>query len=122
MAASSPTMHTPEKGKAADAQAAVADARAGLAETVDTVRRQAETVGDRVPEVIEAVRTDVMDRTRTLQSWPEARQRTVAAFSLGLGIGLAVTGAPRLLVLGSLAPALIVAATLLGRDGERAIA
>ncbi len=43
----------------------------------------------------------------------ESRQRTVAAFSLGLGIGLAVTGAPRLLVLGSLAPALVVAATLL---------
>ena len=126
MAASSPTLHTPDKRKADDTEAAVSDAvtqaRAGIGETVDAVRRQAETVGDRVPEVIEAVRSDVMDRTRTLQSWPESRQRTLAAFSLGLGVGLAVTGAPRLLVLGSLAPALVVAATLLGRDGEPVLA
>ena len=111
-----PTMTASERRKAADAEEAVTDARDALAGTVDSVKRQAETIGDRVPEVLEAVRTDMLDRTRTLQAWPESRQRTVAAFSLGLGIGLAVTGAPRLLVLGSLAPALVVAATLLGRD------
>ncbi|MEW6225270.1 MAG: hypothetical protein AB1627_11650 [Chloroflexota bacterium] len=126
MAASSPTLPTSDKRKAGDAESAlsgaVTEARTGIGETVDAVRRQAETVGDRVPEVIEAVRSDVMDRTRTLQSWPESRQRTLAAFSLGLGVGLAVTGAPRLLVMGSLAPALVVAATLLGRDGETALA
>jgi hypothetical protein len=95
---------------------AIVDARASLADTVDAVRRQAETVGERMPEVIEAVRSTAVDGARTLQAWPEDRQRPVAAFSLGLGLGLALTGAPRLAVLASAVPAALVVAALLDRE------
>ncbi len=54
MAASSPSMTTSDKRKSAEAEEAVTEARDALAGTVDTVKRQAETVGERVPEVLDA--------------------------------------------------------------------
>src|SRR5262245_63691183 len=77
---------------------AVADARANLADTMDAVRGKAGEVGDRLPEVVERVRTGATEGARTFQSWPESTQQLVAAFSLGLGVGLTLTAAPRLAV------------------------
>ena len=39
-----------------------------------------------------------------------------AVFSLGLGLGLTLAGAPRLLIAGSLVPAIVVGSTLVGRE------
>jgi hypothetical protein len=63
-----------------------------------------------------------MDGARTIQEMPDPTQRLLAAFSLGLGLGLSVAGAPRLVVVATLAPALLVAATILnsGESGTRA--
>jgi hypothetical protein len=95
---------------------AVADARANLADTVDAVRGKAGEVGDRLPEVVDRVRTGATESARTFQSWPESTQQLVAAFSLGLGVGLTLTGAPRLAVGITLVPAMLVAATILGNE------
>ena len=110
------TTQSAERRTSEDARAAVDDARSGLADTVDAVRSTAGSVGDRLPDVIETVRASAQEGARTVQSWPEATQRLAAAFSLGLGVGLTIAGAPRLIVAASLVPAFAVAATVLARD------
>ena len=84
------------------------DARAGLGETVEAVRATADSVGERVPEAIETVRANARQGLDTMRSWPEPTRKLAATFSVGLGIGLAVAGAPRLVVAVSLVPAIIV--------------
>jgi hypothetical protein len=100
----------------AEARAAVDDARSGLADTMDAVRSTAGTVGDRLPAVIETVKASASEGARTVQSWPDATQRLAAAFSLGLGVGLTLAGAPRLIIAGALLPAIAVAAAAVGRE------
>lgn len=75
-------------------------------------------VGQRLPEVIETVREGAIEGARTIQALPDVNQRLLAAFSLGLGLGLSVAGAPRVAVVASLAPAILVAATIVGADGS----
>src|SRR5262249_6368923 len=95
---------------------AVADARTSLANTMDAMRGRAGEMGDRMPEVVERVRSGATEGARTFQSWPQSTQQLVAAFSLGLGVGLTLTGAPRLAVGITLVPAMLVAATILGNE------
>jgi len=110
------TTTSAERRATEDARGAVEDARSGLADTMDAVRSTAGTVGDRLPDVIETVRAGASEGARTVQSWPESTQRLAAAFSLGLGVGLTIAGAPRLIVAASLTPAFAVAASVLARD------
>ena len=107
---------TAERRASAEAREAVADARTGLADTVDAMRSTASSVGNRLPEVIETVKASANEGARTVQGWPDTTQRLAAAFSLGLGVGLTLAGAPRLFIAGSLVPAIVVAATFMGRD------
>ncbi len=88
------------------------EAGAGL----ETVRAAAADVGEKMPELIRTARTGATDGARTIQAWPESTQRLIAVFSLGLGVGLMVAGAPRLLVASALLPAFAVAASTLGRE------
>jgi hypothetical protein len=99
-----------------EAREAVAEARSGLADTIDTVRSTAGSMGDRLPDVIETVKASATEGARTVQAWPDSTQRLAAAFSLGLGVGLTLAGAPRLLIAGSLVPAIIVGSTIVGRE------
>ena len=96
------------------AKAIAADAGDRVAGAVGTVRSTAEDVGSRMPEVIDTVREGAMEGARTIQAMPDPTQRLVAAFSLGLGVGLSVAGAPRLLVAAAMTPAIVVAATIIG--------
>ena len=106
----------------ATAKAVVADAGERVSGAIDVVRSTADQVGDRLPDVIDTVRGGAVEGTRTIQAMPDATQRLLAAFSLGLGVGLSVAGAPRLVVLATLAPAMVVAGTMLAREpkGKRA--
>lgn len=96
------------------ARAIASDAGDRVADAVGTVRSTVEDVGGRMPEVIETVRDGAMEGARTIQAMPDPTQRLVAAFSLGLGVGLSVAGAPRLLVAAAMTPAIVVAATIIG--------
>ena len=110
------TTTSAERRASTEAREAVAEARSGLADTVDAVRTTAGNVGDRLPDVIETVKASATEGARTVQAWPESTQRLAAAFSLGLGVGLTLAGAPRLLIAGSLVPAIVVASTIVGRE------
>jgi hypothetical protein len=99
-----------------EAREAVAEARSGLADTIDSVRSTAGNMGDRLPDVIETVKASATEGARTVQGWPDSTQRMAAVFSLGLGLGLTLAGAPRLLIAGSLVPAVVVGSTLVGRE------
>jgi hypothetical protein len=95
-----------------------------VAATLDTVRGAAADVGERMPDLIHTVRTGAADGARSIQALPEPTQRLLGVFSLGLGVGLMIAGAPRLLIGGALLPALGVAASALGRgtSGTRNLA
>ena len=84
------------------------DVRAGLGETIHAVRATADSVGERVPEVIETVQANARQGLDTMRSWPEPTRKLAATFSVGLGLGLAVAGAPRVVVAVALVPAIIV--------------
>ena len=45
-------------------------------------------VGQRLPDVFESVRDGAIEGARTIQALPDVNQRLLAAFSLGLGLGL----------------------------------
>lgn len=90
-----------------------------VADAAGTLRATAEQVGDRIPVVVETVRDGALEGAHTIQAMPESNQRLLAAFSLGLGLGLSITGAPRLIVAATLAPAMFVAAMIVGRDAAK---
>ena len=95
-----------------------ADAGERVSDAVGALRATADQVGDRIPVVVETVRGGALEGARTIEAMPESSQRLLAAFSLGLGLGLSITGAPRLVVAATLAPAMFVAAMIIGRDGS----
>jgi len=82
---------------------------------IDVMRATADQVGDRLPRVVDTVRDGATEGARAIQELPDRDQRLVAAFSLGLGLGLSISGAPRLLVIATLAPALFIGTTMTTR-------
>lgn len=73
---------------------------------------------DRVPATVEAVRGSALDAARTVEAMPEPTRRLLATLSLGIGAGLYLAGAPRVVTLLAFAPALLVAGTWLARDPQ----
>ena len=106
-------------GRASDDAAAertlASDAAHRVSDAVGALRATANQVGDRIPVVIDTVRDGAVESARTIKALPEPRQRHLAAFSLGLGLGLLISGAPRVIVAATLAPAMFVAALIVGR-------
>lgn len=92
------------------------EAEAGLA----AVRSTAGELGARMPELVDGIRNGAAAGAREVETLPEPTRRLVAAFSIGLGAGLAIAGAPRLLLAVAFAPAVAVAATAMRRAGASA--
>ncbi len=82
---------------------------------IGVMRATADQVGDRLPGVVDTVREGATGGARAIQELPDRDQRLLAAFSLGLGLGLSISGAPRLLVVATLAPALLIGTTMTTR-------
>jgi hypothetical protein len=116
--ATAATTRSPAHDDQDDDATSAADARREVGAAFDSIRAAAGDVGERMPELVRTVRAGATDGARTIQAWPEPRQRLLAAFSLGLGVGLMVSGAPRVLVGGALLPALGVAASILGSEAD----
>lgn len=93
---------------------AAADA---LPAALDTVRSGTSEVAARVPDAADAVRAGALEAARSLQELPDPNLRLLVAFSMGVGAGLYLSGAPRFVTLMAAAPAIIGAATLLIREG-----
>ena len=93
---------------------------AGAHDAADIVKTTAERAAERWPEAVAGAQTYARDTQRVLEHMPNQGLVIGSSFSLGLGVGLFMTGANRLLVVLALAPAAAMAATLLARDEEAA--
>jgi hypothetical protein len=74
---------------------------------------------DRVPDAVESARAGAMDAARTVDAMPEQTRLVLAALSLGVGAGLYLAGAPRLVTVLAFAPAAVVAGTWMAREPMR---
>jgi len=93
---------------------------AGAQDAADMVRTTAEKAAEHWPEAVAGAQVAARDTQRVLEKMPNQGLVVGTSFSLGLGVGLFMTGANRLLVLLALAPAAAMAATLVARDEETA--
>jgi len=68
--------------------------------------------------VVAATRAGVGWTTRTVRAMPSSTSRSLAAGSVGLGAGLYIGGAPRLVAATGVAPAVVIGAALFLRPDE----
>lgn len=119
MSASTRNDSGPHRGQSPTAATVVTSAREDVTATVGAIRSAAGEVGVRMPELLDRVRVGAAEGARTVDAWPEATRHLVAAFSVGVGAGLGMAGAPRLLVGGALLPAIAVMLTAMRRESTR---
>ncbi|MGI8703818.1 MAG: hypothetical protein ACR2JZ_04845 [Candidatus Limnocylindrales bacterium] len=89
---------------------------AGAQDAAAKVKGTATDVADRVPAAVATAQVAVDDTARTLNELPNQTLMLGTAFSLGLGVGMFLTGTNRLTVLLAMVPAAAMAATLINRD------
>ena len=77
-------------------------------------------VGRRVPGTVRGTRAGAADTTSALQTLPDSTLRGLAATSVGVGAGLYLGGAPRIVVAAGVVPALVVGAAIILRPDEPA--
>jgi hypothetical protein len=83
-------------------------AQDGAAAALAGARATADEVGTRLPDIASAGVEGAAESVRMLQELPDPRLKPLAAFSLGVGAGLWMAGAPRLVTLAPWSPALVV--------------
>jgi len=91
---------------------------AGAHDAAEMVKTTYDRAAERFPEVAGTAQTAARDTQRALEGMPNQGLVVGTSFSIGLGVGLFVSGANRFLVLAALAPAAAMAATLIGREEE----
>lgn len=95
----------------------------GVAGTAQEIAGRARTVAtdvaDRLPGAVSTAQTAVSGTAQQLEQLPEQTLMLGAAFSLGLGLGMFLSGTNRMLVSVALAPAAAMAATLWQRENRR---
>jgi hypothetical protein len=94
-------------------------ARETVGEVAANVRGAAETVAARLPEAAAQTRAVVDEAARRMETGSDEMLTAGTTLSLGLAIGMLVSGAPRLLVALALIPAAAMGLTLLDRNGSR---
>jgi hypothetical protein len=106
-----------------DVSATVVDAAAdlaskaqeGAAAAVAGARVVADEVGTRLPGIASAGAGGAAESVRMLQELSDPRLKLLVAFSLGAGAGLWMAGAPRLVTLAALSPALVAGIAIASR-------
>ena len=98
-----------------EAEGAVQGVMSTATEAADRVRAVAGNVADAMPGAVAQAQTAAAQTQQTLETMPDQTLLLGAAFSLGMGVGFFLSGANRLLVLLSIAPAAAMAMTLAGR-------
>lgn len=89
-------------------------------DAVDAARQTAAQAAAKLPDAVAATQVYARDTQRQLNGLDDQTLLAGTTFSLGLGIGLFLSGAHRLLVTAALVPAGAMAMTLLGRDRKGA--
>jgi hypothetical protein len=104
------------------ARAAIDQARTEVSKAIGHVpeiageaRNRAEQVANRLPGAFDGMRSGAESGVTKLQTMPDSALRLLAALSLGLGAGLRLGGAPRLVTLAGFAPASILGFAIVSR-------
>lgn len=97
---------------ARDTQTHRAGALRRVTGAIGIARASAARLIARVPGALRATRAGAHGATTALQTLPDPTLRWIAATSVGLGAGLRLAGAPRLVSAAGAAPALIVGAAI----------
>lgn len=100
-----------DTGRAAALGGAVSDA-------AGTVRDVAADAAARLPDAAASARTAIDDANRQLRGGSDATLAVGSALSFGLAAGLLIGGAPRLIVVGAIIPAVMMVLTLFNRTGQ----
>jgi hypothetical protein len=90
-------------------------AQEGATAAVAGARVVADEVGTRLPGIASAGAGGAAESVRMLQELSDPRLQLLMAFSLGIGAGLWMAGAPRLVTLAALSPALVVGVAIASR-------
>ncbi|MEP7159413.1 MAG: hypothetical protein ABI797_08285 [Chloroflexota bacterium] len=99
-----------------DSEGAASVVRSGAAAAADTVRQTAEKAAARLPDAVAGAQVAARDTQKALDGMDDKALLIGTSFSLGLGVGLFLTGANRLLVALALAPAGAMVMTIVGRE------
>jgi hypothetical protein len=92
---------------------------AQLGGAVRIARTTGSMLRHRSARAVAATRAGFGWTTRTVQALPSSTSRSLAAGSVGLGAGLLIGGAPRLVAATGVAPALVIGAAILLRPDEQ---
>jgi hypothetical protein len=87
--------------------------------TITGLRTGVEAASARLPGLIEAGTAGSADAFQSLRDMPDARLALLASFSIGLGAGLWLAGAPRLVTLAAFSPAIIVGLASMSESRSR---
>jgi hypothetical protein len=87
-----------------------------MAGAQERIRSGVEKAAEAMPDAMASAQVAARDTQRALDQMSDQGLLVGASFSLGLGVGLLVSGANRLLVFLVLAPAAAMLATLMGRE------
>jgi hypothetical protein len=95
-------------------------AQEGAAAAVAGARVVADEVGTRLPGIASAGAEGAAESVKMLQELSDPRLKLLMAFSMGVGAGLWMAGAPRLITLAALSPALVAGIAITSRNQGRA--
>jgi hypothetical protein len=87
---------------------AVGDAMDRVPDVLEAARSGVGQVAEQMPAAVERTRVGAARTTTTLQGMPDTTLRLIAGASIGLAAGLTLAGAPRLVAMAALVPALFV--------------
>lgn len=102
----------------ADTEDVSAGIRRSAHDAAGMVKSTYERAAEKVPDAVSGAQGAARDTQKALEGMPNQGLLIGTSFSLGLGVGLFLTGANRLIVLLTLAPAMAMIATLLRRDDQ----
>jgi hypothetical protein len=84
-------------------------------DVIEGARTGAQRVAGGLPDAADRTRLGVQQTTTRLQTLPDTTLQLLAAASIGLATGLHLAGAPRLITLAAVAPALIAGGAMATR-------
>jgi len=90
----------------------------GAQDMAEMAKSTYDRAAERLPDAVASAQSAARDAQRHLERAPNQGLIVGTSFSLGLGVGLFMSGANRLLVLLAVAPAAAMAATLMARGQE----
>jgi len=96
-----------------------AKAQEGASAALAGARATADEVGTRLPGIASAGAEGAAESVKMLQELSDPRLQLLMAFSLGAGAGLWMAGAPRLVTLAALSPALVAGVAIASRKQSR---